>query len=49
MFAGALMNTKANPADSTGFVSTSFTVTGTAYPDANYASYHKFKYAAAYS
>jgi len=49
MFAGALMNTKGSPAAGTGFVSPSFTVTGTAYPDADYASYHKFKYAAAYS
>jgi hypothetical protein len=49
MFAGALMNTKCSPAAGTGFVSPSFTVTGTAYLAANYASYHKFKYAAAYA
>jgi len=58
MFAGALLNTIAiNPANlaavtvdkSTGFVSPNFAITNDAYESANFATYHKFTYTAAYA
>jgi len=49
MFAGALINTLSSTDATTGYVGTHFTGAGDAYAGANFASYHKFFYAAAYA
>jgi len=58
MFAGALLNTAAIdvsdlsavvPSKATGFTSPSFAITGGAYDKADFATYHKFTYTAAYA
>jgi len=49
MFAGALMNTAGTPAIGTGYVSPGFVATSNVYVEADYATYHKFVYAAAYA
>jgi hypothetical protein len=49
MFAGALVNTVTSPAEATGFVSTGFWTADDDYDAADYATYHKFTYTAAYA
>jgi hypothetical protein len=43
MFAGALVGTE-TPAADKGYASADFGVVGNAYPKANYATFHKFRY-----
>jgi len=49
MFAGALLNTAASPDIDTGYKSPSFVIASNAYTLADYATYHKFTYTAAYA
>jgi len=50
MFAGALVNTITSPDSSTGFVSAGFWLaSGDDYINADYATYHRFTYTAAYA
>jgi hypothetical protein len=58
MFAGSLINTEAlnvangaavTPSASTGYISPHFTADTNMYTKANYATYHKFTYTAAYA
>jgi len=49
MFAGALFNTETTPLIGTGYKAGNFLATTNAYVDADYATYHKFSYTAAYA
>jgi len=49
MFSGALVSVNAVPDITTGFVSAHFTADSHNYLGANYATYHRFTYEAAYT